>query len=245
MVLISGGMPKSGSAYIFNLLNDLFILSGDSDVRQIKRKYKLDKTLRDYNCNIGKLTPLKLLLLILLSKREGPFVVKTHIQPTKFVETLIKLDFIKAIYIYRDPRDALLSAVDHGKRILQKGENHTFAGMVDFENAFEAVQDWIKVWEKWNGCRGVYLLRYENLVNNPVEQMKLIANYLNYKVSSDHINTMLKKYNKNNLDEFKESYLHFNKGVSNRYRQDMSDEHKMIFKEKLGEKLIQMGYHTD
>jgi len=184
-------------------------------------------------------------MLILLNKREGPFVVKTHTHPTKFFETLIKHDFMKAIYIYRDPRDALLSAVDHGKKILQKEENHIFARMLDFETAFETVKGWIKVWEKWNGCRGVYLLRYEDLINNPEEQMKSIANYLNYKVSADHISTILKKYNKNNLDERKEDYLHFNKGVSNRYRQDMPDEHKMIFKEKLGEKLVQMGYPTD
>jgi hypothetical protein len=245
MVLISAGMPKSGSAYIFNLLNELFILSGNGDVREVKRKYKLEKIFRHYNCNIGKPALLKLLRVILLSNREGSFVVKTHSKPTKIIEPLIRLGFIKAVYIYRDPRDAVLSAIDHGRRILQQGESHTFAGMVDFKDAFASVQGWINVWEKWKECRGAYLLRYEDLVNNPVEQLRSIVTYLNNEVSVNHIDAALRKYNKNNLDKFKEDYLHFNKGISNRYKQNMPDEHKILFKEKLGDKLIQMGYALD
>lgn len=40
-LLLSAGMPKSGSAYVYNLINDLMIAGGHRDAREIKRDYKL------------------------------------------------------------------------------------------------------------------------------------------------------------------------------------------------------------
>lgn len=41
MLIISSGMPKSGSTFVFNLINDLLISSGYKDTKKIMKRYKL------------------------------------------------------------------------------------------------------------------------------------------------------------------------------------------------------------
>ncbi|MDQ3112240.1 MAG: hypothetical protein M3R17_20335 [Bacteroidota bacterium] len=45
MIVISAGMQKSGSAYVYNIINDLLVHGGHGDARQVKEKYKLDDVL--------------------------------------------------------------------------------------------------------------------------------------------------------------------------------------------------------
>ena len=42
MLVVSAGMQKSGSAYLYNIINDLLVVAGNADARGIKSKYKLD-----------------------------------------------------------------------------------------------------------------------------------------------------------------------------------------------------------
>ena len=121
MLIVSSGMQKSGSAYIYNVINDLLIKSGKTDAREIKEKYQL-ANMRWYNNNIFKMDWKSLWRLIRLSWKEKSFAVKTHSGPTSALNIFSKLGWVRVIYIYRDPRDVLLSAIDHGKRILAEGD---------------------------------------------------------------------------------------------------------------------------
>ncbi|TVL97983.1 MAG: hypothetical protein CV082_01900 [Candidatus Brocadia sp. BL1] len=245
MVLVSAGMPKSGTGYIYNLLNDMFVLSGMCDAREIKRRYKLGSILHEYNCNIRDLTFLKLSIVVLLSYLQRPFVVKTHRRPTLAAKLFLRLGLIKVVYIYRDPRDVLLSDIDHSKERMKHEDTRKLAGPTDFHSAFQNVKRVINTWRLWKQSSGAYLLRYEDLMSNPADEMKKIIAYLNHAISSDHIDTLLKRYDKSSLDKHQKNYLHFNKGIVSRYRQEMQEEHRRIFKEQIGDTLLQMGYPLD
>jgi hypothetical protein len=41
MIVIRAGMPKSGNAYVYNILNELEHAAGNFDARQIKFRYNL------------------------------------------------------------------------------------------------------------------------------------------------------------------------------------------------------------
>ena len=42
MVILSAGMPKSDSAYFYNIINAILVEAGNADGRQIKVKSKID-----------------------------------------------------------------------------------------------------------------------------------------------------------------------------------------------------------
>lgn len=243
MLVISAGMQKSGSAYLFNLLNDVFVEAGESDVREIKRKHALDDLLQHHNCNVGKLTTAKVLRLFMLSRHHDSFVVKTHAGPSRLVCSLMRLKLLKAVYVYRDPRDVLLSAMDHGKRILAEGERHTFANMVTFEDAFTAVRSWIRTWERWRDCGNAFLLRYEDLMAEPLQTLKKVMDYLEISAREETLRTLIEKYGKERMKEKDtKDLLHFNKGIVNRYREEMPEEQRKIFQGEIGPILLRMGY---
>ena len=151
-IVVSAGMQKSGSAYIYNIINDLLIKAGFTDARSLKLKYSLDDLMKYHNNNIGLLNKENLIKLLKIGFKEKKFVVKTHGGPITFLNLLMNLGLAKTIYIYRDPRDVLLSAIDHGNKILLEGENHTFAKMVNFDDALRNVKSWSKIFKQY--CKG-------------------------------------------------------------------------------------------
>ena len=241
MLVISAGMQKSGSAYIYNLINELLVVSGFNDAREIKEKHNMGDIMKWHNNNIGSLEYKVLLKLLLLSQKEGKFVVKTHGGPTRFHNLLLKLRLIKTIYVYRDPRDVLISAQEHGKKILAQGENHTFSNLIRFDDAIEAVKTWTKIYKSYQKLNNVHLVSYEELTSNPVPTLKSICNYLDISVPEAEMKNILIKYDKNNAKANVKG-LHFNKGIINRYRTVLTAEQIDQFKLEMGDVISEMGY---
>lgn len=77
MLVLSVGMQKSGSAYLYNIINDLLAASGKADARTIKAKYGLDNMLKWHNNNLVQHNPYHLFKLIRISLAEGSFAVKS------------------------------------------------------------------------------------------------------------------------------------------------------------------------
>ena len=240
VLTLSAGMPKSGTAYTYNLLNQLFIAAGFPDARAIKEKYRLEGVMRWHNNNVD-LRLLSLLRLWLISRREGRFVVKTHEAPMRSLKVLTALGCVRVIYIYRDPRDVLLSAIDHGRKILAAGENHTFASFVEFDRAFAAVQTWLTVWRIYHAMPSVLSLRYEDLVADPVRTLRACERFLDIELTDDARNRILWQYSPENQQIARE-HLHLNKAIPFRYRTEMSPEHQRRFRDVLGDTLQAMGY---
>ena len=70
MLIISSGMQKSGSAYFYNVINEILVASGNGvDARQIKHNRNLDNLMKWHNNNIGALTLPKLIKLWRISLR--------------------------------------------------------------------------------------------------------------------------------------------------------------------------------
>lgn len=243
MLVISAGMQKSGSAYIYNVINDLLVASGGVDAREMKERRNLQDELRWYNNNVGKLDNVLLLKLLLLSWKEGDFVVKTHERPTKLQRILSGLGFVKTIYIYRDPRDVLLSAQDHGKKIIEAGENHTFAKFVDFEAAFKRVKSWAKVFRVYKREAAYLTVRYEDLLQDGINTLSKICNYLKKNPSKEKIKSILDKYDRTNPNADRKG-LHFNKAIAGRFREEMGKEELERFKQELGGIISEMGYEV-
>lgn len=241
MIIVSAGMQKSGSAYLYNIINDLLVNAGQADARQVKEKHKLEGLQQWHNNNVGNLEDKLLCKLTLISVFGKNFAVKTHSGPTVLLKRLMKFGLAKVIYGYRDPRDVLLSAMDHGKKIIAEGQNHTFAGMVDFDIALENVNQWLCIWEQYERMDNVLKIKYEELLQQPEATTDRICSYLRLNVKRKEIDAILFKYDRNNKNADMKG-LHFNKAKIGRYKDEFSEQELQKVNTALGKIILKMGY---
>lgn len=234
MIVLSSGMPKSGSGYYFNLTNDLLSSAGHKDIRQLKEKHRLESLLKYYNCNIGEIEFVKFVPLLRLHLIGNSFVVKTHAPPTQFLKLLVWLNVVKVTYIYRDPRDALVSSVEARDKIFSQYRN--------VENSIPMVRNWLKIWEEWIGFKKVLTVRYEDLVSNPFKELKNLVNHLCIDSKRFNLDKLISKYKKDNLLTHKLPGLHFNKGIAGRFREVMTKEEQELCNRYFGDYIEKMGY---
>lgn len=244
MVILSAGMQKSGSAYFYNIINELAIESGHNDARQIKLKRDLNDLMRWHNNNIGNLSLNKLMMLWLISIQEGTFVVKTHSGPNLATRILSKLRLIKIVYYYRDPRDSLLSAIDHGKKIQANGNDHTFVKLVDFDKCLQHVKAWLGVWKKYADTPGVLMVKYEEMMEKLIETVKTIEEFLGISVNAKKRQEIIWKFSKDNPYSNRTG-MHFNKAKIYTYKTEMPQKQKTKCQAAFGKYLEAMSYNID
>lgn len=244
MIVISSGMQKAGSAWYFNLTNDLLIAAGYNGARAVREQYRLEDIMRWYNCNIGEITLSKLERILIPHFFGHTFVVKTHGGPTRAIYPRVRIGDIKATYIYRDPRAVALSAFEHGRRIREQGEFHTFAELDSIESAILFTKGLLGVWEEWQQFGQVLQCRYEDLVADPFKEMRRLAEYLSVNVSSDQISRIILTYSPDSVEanSSMKSYLHFDKGVPERFRAVMNREQLDMCNQVFADYLVEMGY---
>ncbi len=244
MIALSAGMHKSGSAWYFNLTNDLLIAAGYQDIRIIRQKFRLHSILNGYNCNMGYATLSKLLRIVTPHVLGETFVVKTHSGPSKSLRYLISLGIMKATFIYRDPRDVVVSAFEHGQKIRSVGKTHTFAQWGNIGSSILRVKQQLSIWDAWMQYGQALMVRYEDLLVNPVNEVERLVDFLGLKkyVTDEDILGIIPAYQPDQLSDKEVSCLHFNKGVLGRFREVMSQNELALCQDHFGEYLQRMGY---
>ena len=243
MIVISAGMQKAGSGLYFNLTNDLLVAAGMRDVREIKEKHGLEDLLKHYNCNIGSLTENNLNPLLPIHESGNSFVIKTHSGPTAFLKKLVKKGIAVVTCIYRDPRDVVLSAMDHGKKIRNEGENHSFASCTTTADTVPQVKDWLDTGiMDWLKLKGALFVKYEDLIQNPVAELERLCEFLNIDCANIDLQSLYAKYSSGKLDDFRKNVLHFNVGKAGRFRTAMPVEDQALCNRHFSKYLKKLGY---
>lgn len=243
MIVLSAGMQKSGTGWYFNLTNDLLIAAGHQDVRVVRQQFHLHGILKYHNCNLDPPTFLKMMLLLIPHFSGNTYVVKTHDAPaSKIVPYLMSHNILKATYIYRDPRDVAVSAFEHGRKIRKKGETHTFGQLNSIESAILETKKWLAIWDKWMQLKQILAIRYEDLLVDPVNELKRLAGFLSLDASTDKLHRIAAPYQPDQLTTTQEAALHFNRGVVGRFKHVMSQRELDFCNEHFGPYLQKLGY---
>ena len=246
MIVISAGLQKSGSGLFFNLANDMLQAVGEEDTRYIRQKFGLEELVEFYNCNVEDLTWKKLKPLIFLHFKCKKFVIKTHAPPTSLSRWLARLNMVKPTFIYRDPRDVVLSALAHGKKIVAKGETHTFAVCTSIEKTIPMVRQWLDSSAlPWLRIKSALTFKYEDLIDEPIKEMKRLAEFLKLKIRDPELEDIFRKYEPDRLDDFQKDYLHFNKGTAGNFRHSMRREELEMCNRQFASHLAIMGYPAE
>lgn len=241
MIILSVGMPRAGSGWYYNLTHDLVVACGGKEARQIRQRYHLQRILTEVNCNIGALTLPRLLAVLVPSLLGNTFVIKAHAAPTPLALALIRRGWMRAAYIYRDPRDAMLSAYENGQRALQKGRPNAFSHLTDFETALSFMLEYLRIWEGWIGCPQVLHTRYEDLKSDyETEALRLIA-FLGLDRQNAAVQAVIERYRPERA-RGEQKGMHFRQGRSGRFREKLTPEQQQILAQKFGPYLVRMGY---
>jgi hypothetical protein len=240
MIVLSVGMPRAGSGWHYNLIHDLMKTTGCADAREIRERYHLQRILTEVNCNIGVLSARRLSLVALPALVGNTFVIKAHAGPTSASRWLQRLGLLRITYIYRDPRDAMLSAYDYGQRALKKGHPNAFSHLTDFQKSVDFILEYIHIWQKWMNEKHVLTARYEDLLTNYDHEVARLVEFLKLDETKPDVQKVIDGYRPGAAEG--QQGLHFFKGKIGRFRDSYSMEEQAILKKKLGSYLQKMGY---
>ncbi|GAB4579083.1 MAG: hypothetical protein Fur0022_18210 [Anaerolineales bacterium] len=241
MIVLAVGMPRAGSGWHYNLTHDLMLTAGATDAREIRRRYRLGRFLTEVNCNIGILSPVRVGAVLIPSILGNTFTIKLHAGPTPFAQTLIRRGQIRPTYIYRDPRDALLSAYEYGQRARAAGQTNAFSPLDTIEKAIEFIVEYVHYWEMWTAIPNVHSVRYESLKTDYTAEATRLAQFLGLDTASPLVRAVIEKYQPEQAQQGDRG-LHFVKGVSGRFRQVLTPEQQHLCLSTFGKTLTKMGY---
>ena len=246
MIVISAGLQKSGTAWFFNLTNDLLAASGGEDVRCVRERYGLDDVLLGANCRLRDLE-WSTFARLARSAIKRDLAVKTHGNLSAPARRLLDWGLIKATYIYRDPRDVALSALRHGLRLRQQGRK---AGRLDeldtIEAGIERTAGWLSAGVGWRSHPKVFRTSYEDLVQDPKSVLGRLLDYLAQTVTEDTLAEVVASYEPSRLAEARlVGRLHFDRGEVGAFRREMTAEQIERANRAFAPHLEALGYAVD
>jgi hypothetical protein len=149
---------------------------------------------------------------------------------------------LRITYIYRDPRDAMLSAYDYGQRARKNGRPNAFSHLTDFQKSLDFIMDYVRIWEKWMGEKGVLIARYEDLLTDYDHEVTCLAGFLKLNRAKAEAQKVIDDYRPGAAEG--QQGLHFYKGKIGRFRESYSAEEQKILEQRLGAYLRRMGYEV-
>jgi hypothetical protein len=240
MIVLSVGMPRAGSGWHYNLVHDLMKTTGCADAREIREKYRLQSILTEVNCNIGVLSARRLGMVAIPALMGNTFVIKAHAGPTTTSRLLQSLGLLRVTYIYRDPRDAMLSALEYGQRGLQRGRPNAFSHLTDFQKSLDFIMEYVRIWERWTKEKNVLIARYENLLTGYDSEVRRLIGFLKLNEHNPEIQKVTESYRPGAAEG--QQGLHFYKGKIGRFRESFSAREQEILRGRLSPYLNRMGY---
>ncbi|MBI2758601.1 MAG: sulfotransferase domain-containing protein [Chloroflexi bacterium] len=240
MIVLSVGMPRAGSGWHYNLIHDLMETTGCADARDIRARFHLENILTEVNSNIGVLSVRRLAAVTLPALMGNTFVIKAHAGPTPASRLLSALGVLRITYIYRDPRDAMLSAFDYGQRALTKGRPNAFSHLTDFDKSLAFITDYVHIWEKWTREKNALIARYEDLLTNYDAESARLVGYLRLDGGQPKVREVIERYRPEKAEG--QQGTHFFKGKIGRFRGVYSVDQQKLLVERFGASLSRMGY---
>lgn len=242
MIVLSAGMQKSGSTWMFNLTNDLILGQGGTDLRDRGSGHVAGSVLSGRNARIGRPSARKLAPLLALHAMGKRFVVKTHGRPTPSLRALLTVRAVTATYSFRDLRDVALSILDMAQRNRAKGMPGALSEIKTLEQAISYAGALVPAWRLWTSCPNVLVMRYEDTVGDPLGQLRRLADHLVPGMADAELHHLLDRYPARSGDSSWADGLRFNKGIPGRFRHEMSTSELQLANRLLGPSLIEMGY---
>ena len=188
-------MESAGSGWLYNMTNDLLVAAGNDDVRDLRDSFALHDILRWHNCNVHDLVPSKWARLESVLDTGQTFVVKSHRAPTPLVRELCQSDQLRTIYVYRDPRDVVVSAFQRGRNLRRDGNYRSFGRLLTIDVAIVWMRfKQLRIFERWTTVPETLLIRYEDLTSDALAALRRICEHLEVEVGDEVLEQTADRY---------------------------------------------------
>ena len=239
MLIVSNGMPKSGTSLFFHYTKQLLASQcpsqGQLKISELVRAGELQGT-GDF---VGNLDDRSLEILCELARKSGPLVVKTHAPQSPLLNSLLDEGALKVTFGHRDPRDMILSAIDHQNRT-KDSRTPVFSQCRSIPSSIPYASHWSQISREWVSNKRAHIFRYADLVRDPEVELHRLCEYLETKVPDRDIHRI--------IDEEKKSRTYgrnqFNRGITSRFRSEMSQEDIDFCNTQLFSEILGLGYKT-
>jgi len=184
VLILSYGIPKSGSTLAYELIRGILEASGHEQETFINDR----KPIEDLKPHIARNFVWDIdrdKIQGMLSVVEDRFIaVKTHsklpVELLPWIDTLQSQKKIQVIASYRDPRDICLSLMDAGDRAQQKGKKG-FSRTRGLDSAASHIQRRIQHFRVWGAAQGTLRLDYDEVAFEPDKAIDKIEDRLGVK----------------------------------------------------------------
>jgi len=250
-VIFSNSFPKSGT----NLMRQVFSawkhLGGYIDWSR--------EVIPTFENETGRQRPDSEILLDLQRMQPGE-VWSGHLFHTKaLAERLLRADIVN-YFIYRDPRDVVVSHAfyvtnmaaehvhhDYYRNVLATDEDRirtSILGLPEIDVDFPDITERYRPYLGWVRCEDVLSVKFEDLIENRDHTLRtILQHYLNSAGNLGHTEEKWLERIDTSIRPSKSPT--YREGKTGGWRNHFTEEHKTLFKEKAGALLVELGYETD
>lgn len=231
MIILSNALPKTGSTYIVSLQEDFLNASGIASGQNALRSAFCGRYLSWPTARV-------ILRLLALNALHGSVVVKCHWPAMHRLRMLRRLNVARITLSYRDPRDMILSMIDHGKRSRAgKDPRNAFIRCESVLQVVPLVERKMEELMRWRQVPGVHLIRYEALMTDADAVISEMLDYLRWPLSAEQRAQVLVEQ-----EMRRSTSWNFNTGAIDRWRREMTDEEKEQTTRQFSRYLKPLGY---
>ena len=243
-IIFITSLPKSGSTWLSNMCSEL---EGFDLFAPNRWNTYISKEWDDSRWDLNK--------DIFTEFKNKLAVVRGHTWALpNNIDILVKSD-LKYLIGVRDPRDKLISEYWHSRNFPEhwahKQANEQsieeFISIKLKSGEFEKeTLEWIRNWLNTRDLEKSIIVKYEDMLNNPIKILDRIFNFLDFKIEQKKIEYIIKK---NSFDKItgrrrgiSDNTKFVRKGISGEWKAIFSDEQKSLFC-NIGEDIIEkLGY---
>lgn len=219
--LVYATHPKNGGAALRELTDSGELAGGGGYIAHPLTEEKIDR-------------------LIELAKNQGPTVVKVHCFLTPYLREVLESGDAMATFCYRDPRDMILSAMDHRVRAAKQGRD-VFGKFTTVKDSLDEAVYWCRMSCTWHESRLAELFQYVDTVARPIWQMRRLAEFFNVDASD----ALIEEVQAVECRQKSVGWCEFNKGDLSRYTTEMNSHEIKICNQYLGKYIRQLGFSID
>ncbi|MCJ7734946.1 MAG: sulfotransferase domain-containing protein [Anaerolineales bacterium] len=240
---LSVGMPRAGSGWFHTITQILVLAGGGIGAQEIRKKYHLNRFLTEVNCNIGTISSYRILPVIAPLLFERNYVIKLHGGRKPLADVLMSTGFIKATYIFRDPRDAALSIFEYGQHAINNpNSSNDFSRIRTIEGAIEYLTPYIDIARGWISSKQTFVIKYENMFSDYHSIIQRLISFLDLNLEPQKAIDLIDHLKPG--DKGRRRYTHFKKGIMGRHREIFSAEQEDLCEKKFGDFLREQGYDS-
>jgi hypothetical protein len=226
MLIISYGIPKSGSTLAYELLRGMLANAGFAQEFARAAKTTAAPPRRGARRNfVARLTREKIEELVGAIGPDGRIAIKTHddFDPALFgwLEDMQRRGDIQVIASYRDPRDICLSLLDAAERARAREDGpKAFSHVQDLEHAAEKVGRRLEEFRRWAALKGTLRIDYEELAFDTGKVIDRLERTLGIVCNREQV----MRYT------FSEALTQKNKAKPRRHEDELDDAQKKIMR---------------